>query len=118
MDARAGRALQSLPRALNILRNGAGQAADNGTADLCCTGLNGGEISIRSNGKSGFDHVDTEAIQLAGQLLLLLNIHAAAGRLLAVTKGGVEYSDASAFHQSPPGFTSNAMGGQEVKQSL
>ena len=99
MDARAGRALQSLPRALNILRNGAGQAADNGTADLCCNGLHGGEISIRSDGKSGFDHVDTEAIQLAGQLLLLLHIHAAARGLFAVTKRCVEYSDAGAFHQ-------------------
>ena len=64
--------------------------------------LHGFEVAIGGDRESGFDHVHAEAVELLGQVQLFLHIHAAARRLLAVTKRGVEDGDARPIHGFRP----------------
>ena len=99
MNAGMGCALERLPSALDILRTGTGEASNNRSPDDCGDGLNGGEVAFRGDREAGFDHVYAEAVELMGQAQFFLHVHAAARRLLAVAKCGIEYRDA--FHGSP-----------------
>jgi hypothetical protein len=57
------------------------------------------EVAIGGDGEPGLDHVHAKAVELLGQAQLFLHIHAAARRLLAVTKRGVEDGDARPIHR-------------------
>ena len=98
MDARPGRSFDRLPGPLDVRRAGAGQARDDGTANRRRDGLHRREIAFRGDGKSGFDDVHAQAIELMRQAQLLLHVHAAPGRLLAIAQGSVEYPDPRSFH--------------------
>src|SRR5580692_5389161 len=64
------------------------------------TAIHGLEVSIRSDGKTSFDHVHAETVKLISQAQLFLLIHGATGRLLSVAKSRVENRDACG-HGSP-----------------
>src|ERR1700693_3585369 len=100
MDARARGSLQRLPGAVNVAGTGTSQASDDGTPQRCGDTLHGFEVAVGGDGESGLDHVHAEAVELLGQAQLFLHIHAAARRLLAVTKRGVEDGDARPIHRS------------------
>ena len=102
VDARARRALQCLPGAVDVARAGASQARNDGTPHRGGDALYRFKVAIGGDRKSGLDHVDAQAVELLGQAQLLLHIHAAARRLLAVTKRGVEDGDARPIHEFLP----------------
>ena len=90
MDAGTGRGLQGLVGDVDILADAAAKAGDAGAANFAGDALHGLEITLRGDGKTGFDNVDAEALELAGQNQLFLGVHAAAGRLFTVAQGRVE----------------------------
>src|SRR5271169_2852730 len=102
MDARVRRSLQRLPGAVHVASASTSQTGDNRTPHRCRDALHGCEVAIRGDRESGFDHVHAEAVQLLGQAQLLLHIHAAARRLLAVTKRGVEDGNTRPIHEFRP----------------
>src|SRR5581483_914743 len=51
------------------------------------------EVARRGGGEAGLDDVHAEALELARDRELLLDVHRASGRLLAVAQGGVEDAD-------------------------
>ena len=85
--------LQRFPRAVDVFVVAAGQAADRRAADRAGDLADRLEIAGRSDREAGLDHVDAQVDQRLGDLELLLEIHAAAGRLLAVAERGVENDD-------------------------
>ena len=93
MDARARRAAQRLPGAVDVLAGRAGKAGDSGIAQDTRDLAHGLEITVRGDGKAGLDHVDAQLFQHRGDAELLLQIHRAAGGLLPVAHGGVEDDD-------------------------
>lgn len=93
MDARMGSVLQSFPGAFDIGAAGATQSRDDGAANDGGDGSYGFKVTVGCDGKSGFDHVDTETIELVRQAQFFLVVHAATRRLFSVAQGGVENSD-------------------------
>ena len=67
----------------------------NGAGDL----LDGFEIAGRGDRKAGFDDVDAQIDQRLGDFQLLGNVHAGAGRLLAVAQRGVENANRPRRHR-------------------
>ena len=107
MDARPGGSLEGLPGALDIGRAGAGQAGNDGTPDGGGNRLHRGKVAFRGDGEAGFDDIHAQAVELVRQPQLLLHVHAASRRLLAVAQGSVEYRDPCSFHaEVPPAGTS------------
>ena len=51
------------------------------------------EVARRGDRETGLDHVDAQIHERLGDLQLLFEVHAAAGRLLAVAERGVENDD-------------------------
>ncbi len=51
------------------------------------------EVAGRGDRKAGLDHVDAQVDQRLGHFQLLGQVHAGAGRLLAVAERGVEDDD-------------------------
>src|SRR5208282_4492915 len=102
VNARVGGVLQGFPGALDIGAAGAGEARDDGAADDGGDGLHGLKVAVGGDGESGFDHVDTETVELMGHAQLFLVVHAATGRLFSVAQGGVENGNADLWgHGSP-----------------
>lgn len=71
----------------------AGERGDAGAFDLFGDGADGFEIAVGGDGETGFEDVDAEGCELMGHAELLVMVHGAAGRLLAVAEGGVEEDD-------------------------
>ena len=108
VDARIGGPFQGLSAALDVGRAGAGQAADLEPADLAGDGAHGLEVALAGDGEARLQDVHAQALELAGQRQLLGQVHAAAGRLLAVAQGGVEDADGLAAHGVAPGVGSGS----------
>ena len=94
VDARALGGLQRLGRAVDVLVDGAREANHHGVvagkaADL----LHRAEVARGGDGEARLDDVHVQAQQLLGDDELLLGIHGRAGRLLAVTQGGIKDGD-------------------------
>ena len=91
MDARALGALERLGRAVDVLLDGAREAADHAVvarqpSDL----LHGAEVARRGDGEARLDDVNAHADELLGDDELLLGVHGRAGALLAVAQGGIK----------------------------
>ena len=74
----------------DVLVYAAGQRADGRAADGirdCCDGCG---VAGRSCGKAGLDNINLECFELLCNLDLLVEVHGAAGRLLAVAQGRVK----------------------------
>ena len=98
VDARPRRIAERCPGAVDVVGVAAGQAADDRALDLAGDGLHRLEIARRGDGEAGLDHVHAEFAQGAGDLQLLGQVHAGAGRLFAVAQRGVEDDEAVVGH--------------------
>ena len=78
--------LQGLPGALDVGGAGARQAGDDGSPDRRGDRLHRLKVAIGGDGEAGLDHVHTQAVELVSQPQLLLHVHAATWRLLAVAQ--------------------------------
>ena len=91
MDALVLGKLKRIGSHADIVFNGSGEGADGGP----CHGFGyfdyGVEIAGRADGKTGFDHVDTELLEGFGHFDFLDGVELTAWHLLAVAQGGVEY---------------------------
>ena len=102
MEARPGRARQSLPGTIDIGRDGPGQAGDDGPAHRGSNGLHRFEVTIRRNGEAGLDDVHAQAVQLLGEPQLLGRRHAEARGLLAVAESRIkDVNTGSGGHKYP-----------------
>src|SRR5438128_12631758 len=103
MDARAGSALERLPRAFDIRGASTRQACNDRPVNCSRNRLYSREITGRGDGKSSLDHIHAQTVELVRQTQLFLHVHAATRRLLAIAQGGVEYRNLRSFHaQDPP----------------
>ena len=85
-----GAAFEGFPGAVDVGVVAAGQAADGRAANVRGDLANGFEIAGRGDGEAGFDDVDAQIDQRLGELHFFVDVHARAGRLLAVAERGVE----------------------------
>jgi hypothetical protein len=58
------------------------------------------KVTLASDGKAGFDHVDFEPRQLPRHLQLFAKVHRRARALLAIAQGRVENYDSITFHKT------------------
>ena len=89
------RFVQGFPSAVDVFFVAARQAADRGAAHGAGDLADRFEVARRGDWEAGLDHVDAQIHQRLGDLELLFEVHAAAGRLLAVAERCVEYHDLS-----------------------
>ena len=91
VDARLGGVLQGA-RPARSMSAGLQRARPQmiGPCDLARDRLHRLEIARRGDGEAGLDHVDAEVLEGVSHLELLAEVHAGAGRLLAVAQRGVE----------------------------
>ena len=75
------------------LKRGAGEPADDGVLGALGDLVDGGEIAVGGDRKSGLDDVDAHVVEQFGDFELFLMRHGGAGALLAVAQGGVENDD-------------------------
>jgi len=93
MDPRAGRAGERLRARIDVGELGSRERRDGGRP---CGGDDAAyalEVSGGRNREARLDHVDAEPLELLGDLRLLMRVQGNAGRLLAVSKRGVEDRD-------------------------
>src|SRR5207302_3642051 len=93
MDAGTLSLFQGFPGPVNVKLTGACECRNHRTADLGRHGLDSIEVTLRSDRETGFEDVHVQALELMRHFQLLLEIHAAAGRLLTVTQSGIENED-------------------------
>src|ERR1700741_4650586 len=98
MDSRPRRPLQCLPRAFDVLLAGPRQPGDDWPPDRCRNRLNRLEIAVRGNREPSFDYVHAEPVELLRHAQLLVDVHAATRRLLAIAQRGIEDRDSYSFH--------------------
>ncbi len=89
---------QRLPRTLDVGSAGPGQPGNRGPADGRRNRLYRFEVAVGGDGEAGFDHVHAESVELMRHAQLLVDVHAAARRLLAVPQGRVEHRDPYSLH--------------------
>ena len=93
VDAPIGRGRHRIGTGLDVTGRRPRQAADGGAlrrAHALGDALHGSEVARAGKGEAGLDDVHPQAGQLLGDRLLLLQVEAGTGRLLAVAQGGVE----------------------------
>ena len=84
-------ALQGSPGFIDVLRLGTGQTRDDGALDFMGDPFDRLEIARGAEGEPGLDDVHIQPGELLRDHQLFFHIHARAGGLLSVPKGGVEY---------------------------
>src|SRR5580658_10400810 len=82
--------LQSFNRCADIVLLCAGECGDGNGAYLAGDHADGFEVATGRDGEAGFDDIDAQNRQLAGEADLFRGVHGKAGRLLAVAKRGVK----------------------------
>ena len=103
MDPRIGRVLERFPCPSDILFVRTSQSTNLGTPDLSRDLPDGLKITRRRNREPCLDHVDAHINQRLSDLHFFLEIHTRPGRLLAVTKRGVEDFNVARFrHRKLP----------------
>src|SRR6185437_10421385 len=102
VNTRADRCVQSVRGALKVVLGGTGQGGDDRARNCRCHGFHRHEVAVRGDGKPSLNHVHPEAVELQGKAHLLVHVHAATGRLLAVAQSGVKYRDPGVTHANPP----------------
>ena len=101
VDARCFRGFHGGGGALDVMPLTPRQRRDGTALHRACDGLHGVEIIRAGSGEAGFDHVHAQLGKLLGKEELLRRGHRAAGRLFAVTQGGVEDAYVVAHGCSP-----------------
>ena len=82
--------LHRVPGGVDVALGAAGQAGHGAVGHSGGNGLHALVVHGRGNGKSRFDDVHTQLLQLAGHFDLFRQVHAAARGLLAVSEGRVK----------------------------
>jgi len=90
VDAAAVGALERFGCARNVAVVGTRKRANGGVLDGVGNRLHRLEVAVGAGGKTGFDDIHAQALQLAGNAQLLVAGHGRAGRLLAIAQGGVK----------------------------
>ena len=93
VEAGALSILEGLPRRVDIGLLRAVERRDRAAAHVLGHEPDALDLAGRGDREPGLDDVDAEALELAGDLQLLLRVQADAGRLLAITQRGVEDLD-------------------------
>src|SRR6185437_7715418 len=101
VNAWTSRKLQGLGSTSDVLFGGAAERGDFDFLALGGNGFDGGEVTIRCDGKAGFDDVDAEVLELVSHPDLLRQVHRAAGRLFAIAQSGIEDADSVCWHGVP-----------------
>ena len=101
VDAGGRASRQSFGRARNVAVVGTGQRAHGAVLDRVSDRPDGFEVTVRRSGETGFDHIDLEALELAGDAQLFVLGHRGTGRLLAVAQGRVENDQLVCHGRSP-----------------
>src|SRR5439155_8861086 len=96
MDARAPGMLERSRGSFHVERAGTGQSGHRHPVERAADRIDGFEVNVRRNGKTGLENVHAQLHQLVGHAGRLGDRHAAAGRLLAIAQRGVENIDAVA----------------------
>ncbi len=91
--------LDRLAGGIDILGHATGEAGDDGALDFPGDCLNGGEVAFADDGEAGFNDIDFEAGELAGDLELFPQVHRGARALLAIAERGVKDDDSIVFHR-------------------
>src|SRR6266550_2688862 len=112
------RRLERLRRAFNVMPRSPSQSRDNRPWYCSRNRLHCREVAIRSDRKASLDHVNAEPVELPPQPNFLLHVHAAAGRLLTVTKRGVKNRDSFAFHGTLQSLISLDLKGLTVEREI
>ena len=90
VDARIFRVFHGLPTAVDILKIGPRQPADDGVFRVFRDLADGCEIPFRGDREPGLDDIDAHFVEQGRDLQLLGMAHGGAGALFAVAQGGVE----------------------------
>ena len=90
VDARGIAVAQGFPGAIDVFVVAAGQPADDRAVNVLGDLADRFEVARRGDRETGLDDVDAQVDQGLGDLQLLGQVHARAGRLLAVAERGVE----------------------------
>jgi len=110
--------LQRLPRALDVELAGAGQAGNRGPTNAAAIARTASKSPSEAMGNR-LQSRPHRAVELVRHAQLLVDVHAAARRLLAVPQRGVKDRDSYSFHDPGPSSGVVAMvSGQRHKQSL
>ena len=98
VDAGIRRALAAPPTRGRCPFRCSGPARRSSRREPCCAiSRTASKSPGEAIGKAGLDHVDAQIHQRLRDLQLFLEVHAAAGRLLAVAQRGVENDDRAWF---------------------
>ena len=100
VDPGMGGLLKGLPGPFDVAGDGPAEGRDGRPPAGAGDGLDGGEVIIRGHREAGLDDIHAQGIQLPSHQQLLVQVHAAAWRLFAVAKGGVEDGDPLSTHDS------------------
>ncbi len=84
---------ESLPSAVDIQVAGTAEAADLTAAGGFGDPFDGFKIPFGSDRKAGLDDIDIKLFELSSDTQFLVDIHAGAGRLLAVAQGSIKNLD-------------------------
>jgi hypothetical protein len=96
VDTWPRRRSHGLPGSLNVLLTAAGKRRNHRTPNRLCHRLDGLKVALRCDRESSFDDIHSQSLELMGKSPLLIYVHAATRRLLAIPQGGIEY-----FHLLP-----------------
>src|SRR3989304_3053416 len=91
VDARRRGVPDRLVARVDVALDGARQAGDARPAHFFGHRLHSLEVARRAGGKARLDYVDTEPLQLVGDLDFVVDVEGDAGRLLAVAQARLEY---------------------------
>src|ERR1700740_2967976 len=94
--------LDSLAAAVDVLVDGAREACDHGFLGAFGEGRHRLKVPFGGDGEPRLDDVYPHLVEKLGDFQLLVMGHGGAGRLLAVSQGGVEYDDVIGTHRSYP----------------
>ena len=94
VDAGPRRAREGGPGAIDVGRNGAGQARDDRPPHGAGDGAHRLEIAVGGDREPGLDDVDAQPIELQREMQFFRGRHAEAWGLLAIAERGVEDVDA------------------------
>ena len=99
VDAGASGARESLGGRVYVLVSGSGERGDGRCVERSCDGAHALEVSRRGPCEARFDDGHPQALELLGDLSLLVRLQGDAGRLLAVSQRRIEDMDPASGHE-------------------
>ena len=90
MQAGFGGGFEAAQRRIHVLLGRAGEGCYTATFNFSGYGARRVQVAGRGDREARFENVNPQLLDLPGKLQLFLAIHRKAGRLLAVSQGGVE----------------------------